>query len=220
MAGSVKALAPAHPAAIFIDVRVDSSPELHELAVAKGVTTFPSFLIERGDIQLAFVSAETAEKNLMALIQEIERNLGEHDVLSYQVWRRHENKLSKRGDAQKSHNAGDDDDEEDEDEEGMLWTWDVEAAGEGLRIESLGMAVALPLINDEDFEDERPVRHQRLFAMQPSWLEVNPRRRFGSRLAMTASGATGGLSGSHSHQRLKLSSKLLFFQVSSIEKCP
>lgn len=160
MAGSIKALAPAHPAAIFINVRVDSSPELHELAVAKGVTSFPSFLVERGDVQVAFVAAETAEKNLLALIHEIEKNLGEHDGLSYQLWRRHENKLSKRGDAQKSRNVSDDDDEDDEDDEGMLWTWDVEAAGEGLRIESLGMAVALPLTNDEDFDDERPVSHQ------------------------------------------------------------
>lgn len=154
MAGSVKALAPAHPSAIFVDVRVDSSPELHELAVEKGVTTFPTFIVERGDVRLAYVAAESAEKSLMTLIHEIEKNTGEDDVVAYQQWRRHGHRVSKRSEAM--NDCGEDEDDEDEDD-GMLWTWDVEAAGEGLRIEALGMAVALPFTNDDDFDDERPV---------------------------------------------------------------
>uniref|UniRef100_A0A6S8D826 ubiquitinyl hydrolase 1 n=1 Tax=Aureoumbra lagunensis TaxID=44058 RepID=A0A6S8D826_9STRA len=168
---SVSALAPSYPSIIFINVRVDADPLLHEHAILYGVEHFPSFVIKRGDTKVSFIAVSSSDesKALVNLINQIENHLTEHDIAAYTAWRRRERFLVKQNTELDSNISGrqetrleiireEDDllDDEDEDDGEVLWTWDVDAAAEGLRIEALGTAVTLPL-NDDDLEDDKPV---------------------------------------------------------------
>jgi hypothetical protein len=145
---AAEALAPAYPAAVFASCRVDADPGLHELAVARGVAHFPSFVLSRGEKKLAVVAASKSDeaRTIPALAAAIERELTDDDDHAYAAWRHHA--ASSRSDAPP---AADDDDDGD-----MLWTWDLEAAGDGLRVEALGATAVLPSRDDlDDLDDAR-----------------------------------------------------------------
>ena len=145
---AAEALAPAYPAAVFASCRVDADPGLHELAVARGVAHFPSFVLSRGDKKLAVVAASKSDeaRTIPALVAAIERELTDDDTHAYAAWRHHA--ASSRSDAPPADDGDDGGD--------VLWTWDLEAAGDGLRVEALGATAVLPSRDDlDDLDDAR-----------------------------------------------------------------
>ncbi|KAJ8602501.1 hypothetical protein CTAYLR_001253 [Chrysophaeum taylorii] len=175
---SIAALAPTYASAIFVEVKVDADPALHDLAVSRGVEAFPTFTLDRGDDHLALVATNDKDegRSLATLIKHLEQHVSSHDHHAYSAWRRRERVLERGGGTEAlaalaarhddDDDDRDDDDDEDDDDEN-LWTWDPEASAEGLRIEGLGKVVALPLT--DDFDEERPVWESSRDDGRPEW---------------------------------------------------
>ncbi|KAH8067982.1 hypothetical protein JL721_7202 [Aureococcus anophagefferens] len=122
--------------------------DARSLAVARGVAHFPSFVLSRGEKKLAVVAASKSDeaRTIPALVAAIERELTDDARPRCSAWRHHA--ASSRSDAPPADDGDDGGD--------VLWTWDLEAAGDGLRVEALGATAVLPSRDDlDDLDDAR-----------------------------------------------------------------